>query len=162
MNNREQLKKFFSLFHGNSRVLVVINADPDAISSAMAIKRLLWRKVKEVTISHFNKITRPDNLAMIEYTEPGLIALDEIDKKDFNAFVIVDSQPDHNPRFLEFDFDAIIDHHPVSCENARGGGRTNYWLLCFQSLSVGTDASRSVLVWHPWRGNVVHSDGAGM
>ncbi len=118
MNNREQLKKFFSLFHGYSRVLVVINADPDAISSAMAVKRLLWRKVKEVTIAHFNKITRPDNLAMIEYTEPGLIALDEIKKEDFDAFVIVDSQPDHNPRFLEFDFDAIIDHHPVSCEDA--------------------------------------------
>ena len=117
MNNREQLKKLFSIFNRSSKVLVVINADPDAISSAMAFKRLLWRKVREVTIAHFNEITRPDNLAMIDYVEPGLIALDDIKKDDFNTFVVVDSQPDHNPRFSEFEFNVIIDHHPVSCED---------------------------------------------
>ncbi len=118
MNNRERLKKLLSLFNKHSKALVVINADPDAISSAMALKRLLWRKVREVAIAHFNKITRPDNLAMIDHTEPGLIALDDIDKNEFDIFVIVDSQPDHNPHFSEFKFDAIIDHHPLSCDDA--------------------------------------------
>lgn len=118
MGNKEKLKKFFSLFNGSSKVLVVINADPDAIASAMAVKRLLWRKVNETVIAHFNKITRPDNLAMIEYTEPGLVHLDDINKKEFNAFVVVDSQPDHNKRFSEFEFDAIIDHHPLTSDNA--------------------------------------------
>jgi len=118
MSNQEKLNRFLSLFSSSSKVLVVINADPDAIASAMAIKRLLWRRVSEVTIAHFNKISRPDNLAMIEYTEPGLVALDDIEKKEFNSFVVVDSQPDHNERFAEFNYDAIIDHHPLTCEDA--------------------------------------------
>ncbi|MCK5162399.1 MAG: DHH family phosphoesterase [Desulfobacula sp.] len=118
MSNREKLKQFLSLFTSSSKVLVVINADPDAIASAMAVKRLLWRKVSEVSIAHFNKISRPDNLAMIEYTEPGLVALDDIKKQDFTTFVVVDSQPDHNERFSQFSYDAIIDHHPITCEDA--------------------------------------------
>ena len=118
MNNKEQLKKFFSLFTGTSKVLVVINADPDAIASAMAVKRLLWRKVHEVVIAYFNKISRPDNLAMIEYTESELVSLNDIRKEDFNTFVVVDSQPDHNERFLEFNYDAIIDHHPLTSDKA--------------------------------------------
>lgn len=115
MSNRDKLNRFLALFTGTSRVLVIINADPDAIAGAMVVKRLLWRKVSEVTIAHFNKISRPDNLAMIEYTEPGMVHLDNIDKKEFTIFVIVDSQPDHNERFAEFEFAAIIDHHPLTC-----------------------------------------------
>ncbi len=118
MNNREKLIRFLDLFNKNSKVLVVINADPDAIASAMAVKRLLWRKVSEVVIVYFNKISRPDNLAMIEYTEPGLHHSDDINKEDFNTFVVVDSQPDHNEYFSQFDFHAIIDHHPLSCDLA--------------------------------------------
>ncbi|RLC19985.1 MAG: phosphoesterase [Deltaproteobacteria bacterium] len=127
MNNREKLNRFLSLFNGSSKVLIVINADPDAIASAMAVKRLLWRKVSEVAIAHFNKISRPDNLAMIEYTEPGLVALDDIVKKEFNSFVVVDSQPDHNEHFAQFSYDAIIDHHPLTCDTATYADiRTDY------------------------------------
>ncbi len=118
MSNREKVTQFLSLFNGASKVLVVINADPDAIASAMAVKRLLWRKVSEVSITYFNKISRPDNLAMIEYTEPGLIPLYKIRKKEFDIFLIVDSQPDHNDLFKRFKFNAIIDHHPLTCDDA--------------------------------------------
>jgi nanoRNase/pAp phosphatase (c-di-AMP/oligoRNAs hydrolase) len=118
MTNIEKIKKFLAQFTKGDRVLVVINADPDAIASAMVIKRILWRKVAEVTIAHFNRISRPDNLAMIEYTEAGLIPLESIQKKTFQRFVVVDSQPDHNEAFSPFTYDAIIDHHPLSCDKA--------------------------------------------
>ncbi len=119
MINQGKLEKFFNLFTCSSKVLVVINADPDAIASAMAIKRLLWRKAHEVVIAYFNKISRPDNLAMIEYTESDLVLLKCIKKEDFNKFVIVDSQSDHNEHFSKFGYDAIIDHHPLTNDNAR-------------------------------------------
>jgi nanoRNase/pAp phosphatase (c-di-AMP/oligoRNAs hydrolase) len=118
MNNKEKVNKFLSIFTSSSKVLIIINADPDSIGSGMAVKRLLWRKVHEVTIAYFNKISRPDNLAMIEYTSSDLVELDNIKKEDFNTFVIVDSQPDHNSRFSEFTYNAIIDHHPLSDDNA--------------------------------------------
>ncbi|MCP4673905.1 MAG: phosphoesterase [Desulfobacula sp.] len=119
MSAKEKLEHFLSLFNSDSRVLVIINADPDSIASSMAVKRLLWRSVKEIAIAYFNKITRPDNLAMIEYTEPGIVGLNKIKKDDHNTFVIVDSQPDHHENFLKFNYDAIIDHHPLTDDNAK-------------------------------------------
>jgi nanoRNase/pAp phosphatase (c-di-AMP/oligoRNAs hydrolase) len=118
MTNQERLNNFLSICNHSSKVLVIINADPDSIASAMAVKRLLWRRAKEVAIAYFNKITRPDNLAMIEYTESSLVKLDAIKKEEYNTFIIVDSQPDHNEKFSGFDYNAIIDHHPLSYDNA--------------------------------------------
>jgi len=114
-SNRERIKQLLSHFSGTSKVLVIINADPDAIASAMAVKRILWRRVSEVVITYFNRITRPDNLAMIEYTEAGMVPLADVDKTLFDKFVVVDSQPDHNENFAGIEYDAIIDHHPLSC-----------------------------------------------
>lgn len=117
ISNRERITQFLSQFLGTSKVLVIINADPDAIASAMAVKRILWRRVSEVVITYFNLITRPDNLAMIEYTEAGMVPLADVDKSLFDKFVVVDSQPDHNINFCGIDYDAIIDHHPLSCSD---------------------------------------------
>jgi len=107
-----KLKNLLGLFTSGSKILVVINADPDAMASAMALKRILWRRVNEVGIAYFNTISRPDNLAMIEYTDIEMVHLDDIKKQDYDLFAIIDSQPDHHEKFKGFDFDVIIDHHP--------------------------------------------------
>ena len=114
---KEKLNRFLRLFSNDDRVLVVINADPDAIASAMAVKRLLWRRVQSVAISHINTIGRPDNIAMVERLGVKLVHADNLDNTRFTKTVLVDSQPCHNPSFQKFQFDAIIDHHPdTNCE----------------------------------------------
>ena len=88
----------------------MINADPDAIASAMAVKRLLWRKTAKVVICSISGISRPDNIAMVDYLGVKILKPDEIKKTSFSKFVIVDSQPCHNELFQKFDYDVIIDH----------------------------------------------------
>ena len=114
----EILNKFYSLFSGNDNVLILINADPDAIASAMAVKRLLWRRVAGVTISRINVIKRPDNLAMIRLLGANIVHIEEIDKNKYSRFVIVDSQPEHNESFAGFKYDVVIDHHPETGPDA--------------------------------------------
>lgn len=46
---------------------ILINADPDALASALALKRILVHHVHSVDIARVNEVTRPDNLAMIRY-----------------------------------------------------------------------------------------------
>ena len=111
-STREKLRRFYDQFSGNDHALIVINADPDAIASAMAVRRLLWHKVVNVTISNINTIKRPDNLAMIRLLGVALTPFSEIDPTQFSRIVIVDSQPDHNEMLVPLKPDVIIDHHP--------------------------------------------------
>ncbi len=75
----EKLKRFYAQFSADDNVLILINADPDSIASAMAVKRLLWHRVAGVTISNINIIKRPDNLAMIRLLGVNMTHVGEID-----------------------------------------------------------------------------------
>ena len=108
----EKLRRFYEHFSSNDHVLTLINADPDAIASAMAVSRLLWHRVANMTISNINRVRRPDNLAMIRLLGVKLVHIDGIDESKFNRIIMVDSQPDHNEAFARFKPDVIIDHHP--------------------------------------------------
>ena len=114
ISNTEKLRRFYDQFSHDDHVLILINADPDAIASAMAVKRLLWRRVSNITISNINIIKRPDNIAMIRLLGVNLVPVKDIVKDCFSRFVMVDSQPDHSEVFTRFPMDVIIDHHPDS------------------------------------------------
>jgi nanoRNase/pAp phosphatase (c-di-AMP/oligoRNAs hydrolase) len=110
--NKEKLGRFYEQFAGSDQVLILINADPDAIASAMAVKRLLWRKVAGIVISHINVIQRPDNLTMTRLLGVPVVHRDAIEPDRFQRKVLIDSQPNHNEAFSCFRYDVIIDHHP--------------------------------------------------
>ncbi|MCP4747633.1 MAG: phosphoesterase [Desulfobacteraceae bacterium] len=148
ISNKERLRRFFTVFAGEDHVLIPINADPDAIASAMAIKRLLWRKTASVTISNINKIERPDNLAMIRLIGVNMIAFETIDLERFNRIVMVDSQPDHNVLFKELKPDVIIDHHPI--------GETNQ--ASFSDIRPKYGATASMLVEYIRAADIKPSD----
>lgn len=112
ISNTQKLRRFYDQFVGDDNVLIVINADPDAIASAMAVKRLLWRKVSSVTISNINIIKRPDNIAMIRLLGVDIVPIKDIVQDRFTRFVLVDSQPDHHETFKSFPLNVIVDHHP--------------------------------------------------
>jgi len=127
VSNSEKLRRFYDQFSGNDGVLVVINADPDAIASAMAVSRLLWRKVSNVTISNVNEINRPDNLAMLRLLGVTLVPFAEVNLKHYHRIVIVDSQPDHSEHMAQLKPDVIIDHHPeTNSEASFSDIRSNY------------------------------------
>jgi len=111
---KERLKRLYDQLKSEDRVLIPINADPDAIASAMAVKRLLWRRTTSVAIANINEIKRPDNLTMIRLIGAPLLPIKSVDPRGFNRIVMVDSQPDHHKDLAVFEPQVIIDHHPIS------------------------------------------------
>lgn len=114
LSNKEMVKRLEGLFSHSDRVLLPIVADPDSIASALAFRRLLWRRVAGVTIAAVNEIKRLDNLTLIRLLPVKLVPFETIQPADFTRFVLVDSQPEHKDLLAHLAFDVIIDHHPFS------------------------------------------------
>ena len=110
-NSADRMHELLDQFSGADHVLILINADPDSIASAMALERLLWKRVTRINISNINTITRPDNMAMIQLFDVTLIHVSKIEPHLYNKIAILDSQPDHNESFKGLDYTVIIDHH---------------------------------------------------
>ncbi len=92
--------------------MILMVADPDALASATAVKRLLWRKVAAVDLVSVSVIERTDNLGMVERLKIPLKQFDQVDSTRYTKIVMVDSQPNHHETLNCFTPDVLIDHHP--------------------------------------------------
>jgi nanoRNase/pAp phosphatase (c-di-AMP/oligoRNAs hydrolase) len=109
----ERCKRLFEVISPEDTMAVIINADPDAMASALALKRLFWRKIKKSVIFHVNTIKRADNLALIKLLKIQQYYIRSLNAGEFTKWAIVDSQPEHNELMSKYPFDIIIDHHPI-------------------------------------------------
>jgi len=108
----DKVKLLMEVMTHEDALAIIINADPDAMASAMALKRLFWRRVRKTSIYHSNVIKRADNLAMINLLKLDQKHIRKLKPQNFTKFAIVDSQPSHNEQLSKYNFDIIIDHHP--------------------------------------------------
>ena len=131
-----RLHGFWAHFERTDNVLIVINADPDALASAMAIKRLLSYRVQSVTIGYPNEIRRLNNITMVERLKIPIERLHALAGKEFSKRILVDSQPTHLPVFEKMTFTAVIDHHPI----------TTGWNADFIDIRPGYGAVSSIMV----------------
>jgi nanoRNase/pAp phosphatase (c-di-AMP/oligoRNAs hydrolase) len=103
----------YKVFDHDDRVLVIITADPDAIASAVALKRLLWRRVAHIDIVSTNEVRRLDNLKLLKALDLRLPLLEETDISHYSKLVTVDSQPHHHNQTEGLHFSLVVDHHPL-------------------------------------------------
>ncbi|HSG30368.1 MAG TPA: DHH family phosphoesterase [Thermodesulfobacteriota bacterium] len=109
----EQLRKA----HSDVKKLLILvhdHPDPDSIASALALRVLLKRNRQTALIGHFGeKISRPENVAMIDFLEIELENVTPDDLKDFDSIALVDVQPPFFGNILsDIKIASVIDHHP--------------------------------------------------
>ena len=133
---KDRLREFWDVFQKDDDVLVVINADPDALACGMAVKRLLRYRVKSITIAYPNEVRRLSNITMMEVLKIQTEKLQNLKLSDYSKKVMLDSQPSHLPIFENIQFDAIIDHHPL----------TNSWKATYVDIRPDYGAAASIMV----------------
>jgi nanoRNase/pAp phosphatase (c-di-AMP/oligoRNAs hydrolase) len=93
---------------------ILINADPDSMASAMALKRIFWKKARRVSVYRINSIERADNLAFVKFLTVDHKHIRYLKRSTIKKWALVDSQPHHHKLFMDHKYDIIIDHHPVT------------------------------------------------
>lgn len=109
---KKRYRQLMEHISGDDTIGILINADPDALASAVALQRLFWRKVKKTLICRVNAIKRSDNLAMVRLLGIKVPYITKADTSHVTKWATVDGQPNHHPRFGKVNFHIIIDHHP--------------------------------------------------
>ncbi|HDR13874.1 MAG TPA: exopolyphosphatase [Desulfobacteraceae bacterium] len=112
LSTAERVKRLSEVVGAEDALCILINADPDAMASALALKRFFWRRVRRVSICHVNEIQRADNLAFVRLLRIVQVPLKDLKPETFTRWAIVDGQPGQHEHFIDRDFDIIIDHHP--------------------------------------------------
>lgn len=102
---------------GAQTILIVShhNPDPDALVSALGLKRIFQRKLScEVTLGYSGIIGRSENKALLRYSGGSFVPMDQIDVYAFDAIVMIDTQPESSNHAVPEDVPVhvVLDHHP--------------------------------------------------
>jgi nanoRNase/pAp phosphatase (c-di-AMP/oligoRNAs hydrolase) len=103
---------------GARRLLILThdNPDPDALSSAWALRAILARgRRRAVDVAYGGLIGRPSNRALVSVLGFPMTPLDRLDLAHYDGFALVDSQPETGNNSFPADRvpDVVIDHHPL-------------------------------------------------
>lgn len=113
-----KLQKLSKLLNEGSKMLIVMqdNPDPDSIAAAVALRKLV-NTIAQIScsIAHGGTIGRGENRALVKYLQLNLHDCKEVDYTKYDLVALVDTQPDTGNNSLpkEVTPDIVIDHHPV-------------------------------------------------
>lgn len=110
---RVRVEQMRRLLAGKERIGILLqdDPDPDAMASGLALRALLGRTKPTAPLLSFGRVTRPENLAMIEALEIEVEQVTPADLARFGALAMVDVQPTFCEEALP-QVAVVIDHHP--------------------------------------------------
>src|SRR5216683_3433872 len=110
---KQKIRELRALVDEGDRVAIVLqdDPDPDAMSSAIALRTLLGRNKQTTPIFAFKPVTRPENRTMTHLLEIEVASATTEALREYDKIAMVDVEPpffgDRLPRA-----DIVIDHHP--------------------------------------------------
>lgn len=108
--------RFLLGLHSYDRVIFVshVQPDPDSLGSMLGLSHLVETRLgKPTLITRDGLISRAENRAMVEVLEIDLVPVEDVDWRDNDAVVMVDSQPRTGRHTFpdSVALYAVIDHH---------------------------------------------------
>jgi nanoRNase/pAp phosphatase (c-di-AMP/oligoRNAs hydrolase) len=97
----------------NVHIIIYANPDPDGLASAIALKKILGTRKRNISIGYTGAIGRPENACMIRQLRIPAFPISEEEVTQSDVIAIVDAQPQFFADFKLPRCDIVIDHHPL-------------------------------------------------
>ena len=106
-------QKFKKVIEGKKHAAVFSHAgpDPDAIGSMMGVQWLLAKYGVECDIFFKGNVSHPQNKAVINLLDPGMISSEEYNADKYDLSILVDTVPSNAGAPNGMEWDIVIDHH---------------------------------------------------
>lgn len=119
-----RLRELLEAVDGLKRLCILthFNPDPDCISAAWTLQRIIQLRTKcKAEVVYAGIIGRAENQSMVRLLGIDLLHFNLIDRADFDGYAVVDSQPGtgNNPLPEGVDPVIVIDHHPKQAATKR-------------------------------------------
>jgi nanoRNase/pAp phosphatase (c-di-AMP/oligoRNAs hydrolase) len=110
---RQKIRELRAMVSENDRIAIVLqdDPDPDAMSSAIALRTLLGRNKLTTPIFAFKPVTRPENRTMTHLLEIEVASAETEELRSYDKIAMVDVEPPYFGERLPR-ADIVIDHHP--------------------------------------------------
>ena len=115
IRDREWTRKIRELTKDAENILILTHddPDPDALASGVALRALLGRNRATAPIGSLGKVTRSENLNMMQFLDIRYTIMDPQTLNNYSMIAMVDVQPPYfGDRVTKADI--IFDHHPQS------------------------------------------------
>ncbi|MEK7270602.1 MAG: DHH family phosphoesterase [Planctomycetota bacterium] len=162
-DDQEKARRLVELLKNARRIAVVThdNPDPDALGAAFGIRAIAERQAgKPAAIVYGGLIGRSENRAMVSRLGIEITPAAEARWADFDAFVLVDTQPDVRNHSLPpgAPVVAVLDHHPVFRRSQASiplfdvrkdcGATTTIVLAYLRALEIGIEGKLATALFY--------------
>jgi nanoRNase/pAp phosphatase (c-di-AMP/oligoRNAs hydrolase) len=123
---KKKIKKLRRIISEADKGIAIItqnNPDPDAIASALTLKRIIQAEGKRADIIYGGEIGHEENRALVNLMGISLIKFSEVkDLRDYSKIALIEASipGENNPLSTDIVPDIIIDHHPVDMKAVKG------------------------------------------
>jgi|Deesub1362A_J573_1020465.scaffolds.fasta_scaffold00016_180 nanoRNase/pAp phosphatase (c-di-AMP/oligoRNAs hydrolase) len=119
----KKLKKIIKEADKGVAIVTQDNPDPDAIASALTLKRIIEAEGKRADIIYGGEIGHEENRALVNLLGIHLVPYSDVrDLRDYSKIALIEASipGENNPLNPEIAPDIIIDHHQVDMKMVKG------------------------------------------
>jgi nanoRNase/pAp phosphatase (c-di-AMP/oligoRNAs hydrolase) len=123
---KKKLKKLLKIISTADKGIAIVtqnNPDPDAIASAVTLKRIIEAEGKTAEIIYGEEIGHEENRALVNLMGIQLTHISKVkDIRDYSKIALIEASipGQNNPLTSDIEPDIIIDHHPIDKKKVKG------------------------------------------